>query len=108
MAMKISTETLLGIRYKLMLMVVPISGPSYIYGGGMSVIKNFSASECTLKKKNNSIFYHAVRESIVMGESLTGNVGTNNHYSDLYTNVLYGGKRKLHVSNLLYDIYDDL
>ena len=89
------------------MMGVPIFFPSYIYGDNMLVIHNTQRHESTLKKKNNSICYHAVRESIVMGESLTGNVGTNNHYSDLYTNVLYGGKRKLHVSNLLYDIYDD-
>ena len=77
MAVNISMETLLGIRYKLMLMVVPISGPSYIYGGGMSVIKSFSASECTLKKKNNYICYHAICESVAVVESLTGHIGTN-------------------------------
>ena len=77
MAMKISTETLLGIRYKLMLMVVPISGPSYIYGGGMSVIQNVQYPECTLKKKNNSICYHAICDSVAVVESLTGHIPTN-------------------------------
>ena len=41
-----------------------------------------------------------------MGDSLTGNVGTDKNCADLSTKVLYGGKPKLHVSNLLYDLYD--
>ena len=43
-----------------------------------------------------------------MGESLTGNMGTNDNCSDLTTNVLYGGNLQFHLSNLLYDIYDDI
>ena len=43
-----------------------------------------------------------------MGDSLTKHVGTNDNCADLATNVLYGGKRRFHVSNLLYGIYDDL
>ena len=43
-----------------------------------------------------------------MGESLTGHVVTNKICADLDTKVLYGGKRKLHVLNLLFNIYDDL
>ena len=43
-----------------------------------------------------------------MGESLTGHVGTNKNCDDLATKVFYCVKRRFHVSNLLYDIYDDL
>ncbi len=46
-----------------------------------------------LKKKSNSICYHAVRESVAMGESLTGHIGTNENVGDLATKVLYGQKR---------------
>ena len=88
-------------------MGVPLSGPSYIYGDNMSVIHNTQRPESTLKKKSNAICYHAIRESVAMGESLTGHVGTNENCSDLATKVLYGSKRKYHVGNLLYDIYDD-
>ena len=42
-----------------------------------------------------------------MGESLTGQIVTNENCADLSTKVLYGGKRSLQLSNLLYDIYDD-
>ena len=57
MAMKTFMETLQGIRYKLIMMGVPISGPSYIYGGKMSVIHNTQRSESTSKKKINSNFF---------------------------------------------------
>ena len=51
MAMKTSVEALRGIRYKLRMMGVPLTGPTYIYGDNMSVIYNTSQPESTLKKK---------------------------------------------------------
>ena len=101
-------ETLQGIRYKLRMMGVTISVPSYIYGNNMLVIQNTQHPEPTLKNKSNYIFYHTVRESVAMGESLTGHFGTNKNCADLATKVLYGGNRRFHVSNLLYDIYNDM
>ena len=64
------------------MMGVPISGPSYIYGDRMLVIHNTQRPDYTLKKKSNYICYHAVRESVAMGESLTGHVGTNENCAD--------------------------
>jgi hypothetical protein len=106
-AMKLGMESLRGLRYKLRMMGVPIFGPSLIYGDNMSVIHNTQRPESTLKKKSNSIAYHAVRESVAMGESLTGHVGMNSNPADLATKVLYGKKRRDMVMKLLYNIYDD-
>ena len=66
--MKTGVEALRGIRYKLRMMGVPLTRPTYIYGDNMSVIYNTSRPESTLKKKINSICYHAVREAVVSGE----------------------------------------
>ena len=74
----------------------------------MLVIHNTQCPESMLKKKSNYIFYYAIFESVAMGDSLTGHVGTNENCADLATKLLYGGKRKLYTSNLLYDIYDYL
>ena len=41
-AMKTCVEELRGIRYKLRMMGVPLTGPTYIYGDNMSVIYNKS------------------------------------------------------------------
>ena len=106
-AIKLGMESLRGLRYKLRMMGVPIFGPSLIYGDNMSVIHNTQRPESTLKKKSNSIAYHAVRESVAMGESLTGHVGTNSNPADLATKVLYGKKRRDMVGKLLYDVYDN-
>jgi len=80
-------ESLRGLRYKLRLIGVPINGPSLVYGDNMSVIYNTQSPESTLKKKCNSIAYHACRESVAMGESLTGHVPTNSNCTDLATKV---------------------
>jgi len=58
-AMKVGIETLQGLHYKLHMMGIAISGPSYIYGDNMSVISNMQRPESTLKKKYNAICYHA-------------------------------------------------
>ena len=101
-------EAVRGLKYKLRMIGVPISGPSYIYGDNMSVIHNNKCPKYKLKKKSNYIWYHAVCDSVAMVESLTGHVGTNKNCAELSTKLLYGGKRKFRVLNFLYDIYDDL
>ena len=63
--------------------------------------------EYTLNKKSNSIYYHVIRESVTMGDSITEHIGTTEKIVDLATKVLYGGKRKHMVRNILYDINDD-
>ena len=106
-ALKNGMECLRGLRYKLRMMGVPISGPSYIYGDNMSVIKNTQTPESTLNKKSNAICYHFCRESVAMGESLTAHIPTNENVADLATKVLYGEKRRGHVRELLRDLYDE-
>ena len=69
-AMKQGINTLQGLRYKLRMMGIPISCPSYIYGDNMSVVHNTSRPESVLRKKSNSVCYHAVHQSVAMGESL--------------------------------------
>jgi hypothetical protein len=60
-----------------------------------------------LKKKRNSICYHAVQESVAMGESLISHIDSGDNLSDLMTKVTRSGKRRCLVGNILYDIYDD-
>ena len=80
---------------------VPVTGPSYIYGNNMS-----QRPESVLKKKSNSICYHAIWESVAMGESFLGHVPTAQNPADLLTKVLVGQKQRDHIGNLLWDIYD--
>ena len=105
-AMKSGIEALRGIRYKLRMMGVPLTGPSYIFGDNMSVIHNTQRPESTLKKKSCSVAYHFCREAVAMGECLTCHIPTARNPADLLTKVLYGNKRVVLVRNVLYDIYD--
>eukprot|EP00970_Alexandrium_tamarense_P011261 scaffold2439_cov163-Alexandrium_tamarense.AAC.1 len=106
-AMKHGIETVRGIHYKLRMMGIEVDNPTYVYGDNMSVVTNSSKPESQLKKKCNSICYHAVRESVAMGESLVSHIPTDKNPADLMTKTLVGVKRRYLVSKLLYDIYDD-
>jgi len=106
-AMKNGVEALHGIRYKLRMMGVPLTGASYVYGDNMSVIHNTQRPESTLRKKNPSICYHAVCEAVAMGEILTTHIKTDNNLSGFMTKVTFGQKHRHLVGSVLYDLYDD-
>jgi len=107
-AMKHGIETVRGIRYKLRMMGVRISGPTFVWGDNMSVIHNTQRPESTLKKKSNSICYHAIRESVASGESLTGHIASTENPADIATKIIPSGQlREKLVGKLLRDIYDD-
>ena len=105
-SMKTGVEALRGIRYKLRMMGVPLTGPTDIYGDNMSVIYNASQPESTLKNKSNAICYHAVREAVASGECLTTHCKTGDNYSDMMKKVLYGKKKRDNVARILYNIWD--
>ena len=75
-SMKQRMEAVCGLCYKLLMMGVRISGPTLVYGNNMLVIHNTQLPESTLRKNSNSIYYHAIRESLAMGESSTGHIPT--------------------------------
>ena len=60
-----------------------------------------------MRKNSNSVCYHYMRENTAVGESLTTHIPTDDNCEDFFTKVLYGRKRRYHVSNPLYDIYYD-
>jgi len=106
-AMKHGIETVRGIRYKLRMMGVKLSGPTHVLGDNMSVIHNTQRPESTLKKKSNSICYHFNRESVAMKESLTAHVESKKNLADLATKIIPSGQlRESLVSGLVHDIYD--
>ena len=106
-AMKNGMETLRGLRYKLRMMGVPLSGPSYVYGDNMSVIHNTQCPESVLKKKANSIAYHYAREVVASREALTGHISTHNNPSDPCTKIIGAGQKCDDLCGMvLYDLVD--
>ena len=97
-AMKHGTEKLRGLSYKYRMMGIPLSGPSNVYGDNKSAITNSTTPKSTLKKKSNSICYHAIHESAAMSESLLMHVGTHENLLDIITKPTFGAKRKRLIS----------
>ncbi len=106
-AMKHGIKMLRGLRYKIRMMGIPLSGPTYIYGDNKSQVTNPSRPELTLKKKCNSICCHAIRESVAMGETLLTDIRTGENLADFLTKTTSGTKRRKLVSGVVHDIYDD-
>ena len=103
--MKTAVEALRGLRYKLRMLGVEIDGPTNIFGDNMSVLHNTSAPESTLKKKANSIAYHAVREAVAMQECTTSYIKTDDNIADILTKVLPSGDRRDKLlRRIIYDI----
>ena len=106
-AMKHGIKTLRGLRYKIRMMGIPLSGPTYIYGDNKSQVTNSSRPESTLKRKCNSICYHAICESVAMGETLLMHIRTGENLADFLTKTTSGAKRRKLVRGVVHDIYDD-
>jgi hypothetical protein len=106
-AMNNGIETCRGLRYKLRMMGVTLSGPTFVYGDNMSVVHNTQSPAYVLKKKSNSICYHAVRESAAMGDSIIGHVPSVDDPADICTKVVPGGQKRNHLIRLiLHDLCD--
>jgi hypothetical protein len=76
-AMKHGMEALRGLRYKLRMMGVAISGPSYI------------------------ICYHAIHEAVAMGECVKGHIRTHKNPADLCTKLMSAGIKRDHLVGLI-------
>jgi hypothetical protein len=105
-AMKNGIETCRGLGYKLRIMGLALSGPTFVYGDNMSVVHSTQWPESVLKK-SKSICYHAVRESDAMGESIIGHVPSIDNPADICTKVVPGGQKRNHLIRLLlHDLCD--
>jgi hypothetical protein len=89
------------------MLVVPLSGPTYISGDNKAQVTNSSRPESTLKKKCNTICYHAIRESVAMGETLLTHIRTGHNLADFLTKTTSGAKCCKLVCGVVHDIYDD-
>jgi hypothetical protein len=100
-AMNNGIETCRGLRYKLSIMGVALSDLASFNGDNMSVVHNTQRPESVLKKKSNSICYHAVRESSAMGESIIGHVPSVENPADICTKVVTCGQKRNHLIRIL-------
>ena len=72
------------------MMGIPISWSTYMYRGKMEGIYSNSKPELTLKKRCNTIAYHAICESVAVRESMTEHVRSYDDLADLLTKEVSG------------------
>jgi hypothetical protein len=63
--MWVAIDLIEGLRYKLRMFGVPLSGPTRLFCDNDSVVKNTTAPEYMMKKKHNTICYHWTCEAQV-------------------------------------------
>jgi Reverse transcriptase (RNA-dependent DNA polymerase) len=89
-ALKIATELIQALRYKLRMMGVALDGPANVFCDNNSVVINSSIPESTLKKKHVSICYHRTREACAMKMIRIAHEGTTTNLADCLTKNLPG------------------
>ena len=93
-AMKMATEYVRGLRFKLRMMGISCDDPTFVYADNQSVLANTTMPQSMLKKKSNSIAYHFVREGCAKDEWRTTYVNTHDNPSDILTKPLPSGEKR--------------
>ena len=106
-AMKQATEYVRGLRYKLRMMGILVDEPAFVFGDNKSVLCNTTMPGSMLKKKNNAIAYHYVREGVARDEWRTTYVNTDENVADLLTKPLSCPKRWKFVGMVLHHLYPE-
>jgi len=93
-ALRVATEMIKGLRYKLRMMGVPLDGPTNVLVDNETVMKNSTIPSSTLQKKHNAICYHYVREAVASGIMRVAHIPSDQNLADMFTKML--GATKLH------------
>ena len=100
-AMKVATEYVRGLRFKLRMMGIPCTEPAFVYGDNQSVLANTTMPHSVLKKKSSSIAYHFVREGSARDEWRTTYVNTHDNPADICTKALPSGEKRTKFCRML-------
>ena len=104
-ALRISTEIIEALRYKLRCFGIPLEGPVEVFCDNMSVVKNSSIPTSALNKRHNSIYFHMVREAQAAGILWVGWIPGEFKLKDLFTKItMPGNTRHTLVDSIFYSI----
>jgi hypothetical protein len=101
-ALRIATEMIESLRYKLRMFGIPIDGATDIFCDNKGVVTNTSVPESQLTKKHNSIAYHRVREACAAGTIRITKEDTATNIADLLTKPLPTPQRRFLLSMVTY------
>lgn len=66
-AAKLAVQQIVNLRLMLRYLGVPVAGKAFMFGDNESVVKSGSMPHSKLKKRQNALSYHFVREAIAAG-----------------------------------------
>ena len=101
-ALRIATELIQALRYKLRMFGVPVEGPTDVFCDNQSVTKNASIPSSVLSKKHNAICYHKVREAQASGAQRVGWIQGEYNQADIMTKTTLSTEVK---SNICHEIF---
>ena len=101
-SLKIATDMIEGLRYKLRMMGIPLEGPANVFCDNEAVVTSATRPESMLKKKHVSVCYHRVREGCASGMMRVAKEHTDTNLSDGLTKVLGAPRRKYLFEKILY------
>ena len=88
MAMRISMELTMEMRYKIRMIAVPIDGKAQILGYNESMVITWSIKYSTFKKKHNHIEYHQVMAYVAVGVISLAHIPGKSYPADIMTKPL--------------------
>jgi hypothetical protein len=101
-AARMATELAMEYRYSLRMLGIEIDGPCRMFGDNNSVILNTTLPSSMLKKKHQSIAYHAIRTAQAAGIICFEHVRSENNWADVLTKPLTAAKFLSLVHPLLF------
>jgi hypothetical protein len=100
-ALRVATELIKGLRYKLRMFGIPLDGPANVLVDNDTVIKNSTIPSSTLQKKHNAICYHFVRESVAAQIIRIAYIPSSENLADMFTKILGASKLKAFIQKIL-------
>lgn len=102
-ALRIATEMIEALRYKICMFGVPINGPSDVFCDNKSVVTNSSIPSSVLNKKHNSICYLRVCEAQAAGTIRVGWIEGEYNKADLATKTTLSTSRRYGLISSIFD-----
>jgi hypothetical protein len=99
-AMRVATERIKALRYKLRMFGIPIEGPTNVLGDNESVVNSASKVDARLNKKHNAICFHTVREASAAKWIRVGWESTKSNIADIFTKMLDTAQRRFLLSRI--------
>jgi hypothetical protein len=90
-ALRIVTDMISALLYKLRMMGIPVIGPARVYCDNKSVVTNATDPASVLNKRHNAICYHRVREAQAAGIIYVSWIPGQENLADLFTKTTMSG-----------------